>query len=322
MASSVACILGNAADGEAFSGQAHRLGMGSSATFTNTGSTPAVARSGIVPSGGTPLDVAPLGTPAMKVNVKAGTCVVQSTSATGGCFTVTLTTATDLDIGTSNPTNPRIDLVVAKVFADGTSATNCTVEVIAGTAAASPARPSISSPPANTHYFPLAQVRVEANATTIVAGKVTKVSGVDGLWTAAAGGLVPVASTADGATLPPFSPFVLPTGEQWLRYPSGVSSQYGNMHRYLRAISKSTGGAGDFTLDTSVFTAGVQVPSPFQNACEGAILLDGTNSSSFNEPVWFKLQSKTASAVTFRAYKASGVFTGATLDVYGIAWGW
>jgi hypothetical protein len=40
--------------------------------------------------------------------VKAGTCVVQSTSATGGCFTVTLTAATDLDIAASDPTNPRM----------------------------------------------------------------------------------------------------------------------------------------------------------------------------------------------------------------------
>jgi hypothetical protein len=326
MASSVACILGNAADGEAFSGQAHRLGMGSSATFVNTGSTPAVARSGIVPSGGTPLDVAPLGTPAMKVNVKAGTCVVQSTSATGGCFTVTLTTATDLDIGTSNPTNPRIDLVVAKVFADGTSATNCTVEVIAGTAAASPARPSISSPPANTHYFPLAQVRVEANATTIVAGKVTKATAVDGVWTAAAGGLVPVANLTEAGALPLYTPFYsIADRSSGKKLPGGASLD-GHQWRYIDAFGAVTNASGDVTVPFGLWLAGVWTAAPFPNGCFGAAAFDSSSFVTVDAPLWFK-QPRNAYGLnsanaTFRVYQTGGKYVSAGLDISGIAWGW
>lgn len=322
MASSVACILGNAADGESFSGQAHRLGMGSRATFVGSGSNPLASRSGIIPAGGTPLDVTALGTPAMKVNVKAGVCVVQSTSSTGGAFTAELTAATDLDIGTSDLTNPRIDLVVIRVLADGTSSSGAWVEVLPGAPAASPSRPSISSPPANTHYFPLAQVRVEANASTIVSSKVTKTSGTDGLWTASVGGLVPVASPADAANLPPFTPFIVPSAEQWIRHPNGTSYQTGNMHRYLHGVSVSTGGSGDFAVNTSVISNGAIVASPFPNACIGAMLFDATASGVLNEPVWFKLQNKTGSFCTFRAYRAAGVLTGATIDVVGFAWGW
>jgi hypothetical protein len=206
MANFVAGILGSAADGESFTGQAHRLGMASHATIVGDSSSALRSRSGIIPGGGTPLDVTALGTPAMKVNVKSGTCAVQDTGTTGGVHTVTLTTATDLDIATANATNPRIDLVVVKVFADGTSATNCTVEVLTGTPAGSPVRPSIASPPTNTHYFPLAQVRVEAAATSIVASKVTKTI-VDGVQTVAPGGVVPVASVAAASGLPMWTPF-------------------------------------------------------------------------------------------------------------------
>lgn len=322
MASSVACVLGNAADGESFSGQAHRLGMGSRATFVGSGSNPLASRSGIIPAGGTPLDVTALGTPAMKVNVKAGVCVVQSTSSTGGAFTAELTAATDLDIGTSDASNPRIDLIVMRVLADGTASSGAWVEVLPGTAAASPARPSIASPPANTHYLPLAQVRVEAAATTIVSSKVTKVTGSDGIWTAGVGGLVPVASQADAASLPIFTPYVLPTGEQGMKHPNGTAYQYGLMTRYFHAISAGTGPAGDFNVTCGEWRAGAFVSSPFPNACLGAALFDRTNSATLNEMVWYKLQILGASNCTFRAYRAAGVLTGGTVDVAGIAWGW
>jgi hypothetical protein len=261
----------------------------------------------------------------MKVNVKAGTCVVQSTSATGGCFTVTNTAATDLDIATSNPSNPRLDLVVAKVFADGTSATNCTVEVITGTAAASPVRPSIASPPANTHYFPLAQVRVEANATTIVAGKVTKLVNVDGLWTAAPGGLVPVGSTTDGATLPLNTPFILPTGEQFIRHPNGTSYQQGLMTRALINTSV-TNPSGDINVFYSKYENGVRADHPFPNACLGAMMINNYPPGTYNVPMWYTLSAMTSSFATFRVYTYTGgtvaPMLSATVQGVGFAWGW
>lgn len=327
MASSVEITLTNAADGKSFSGAAHRLGMGSSATFVNSGSTPAVARSGIIPSGGTPFDVTVLGTPAMKVNVKAGSAVVQAASATGGAFTVNNPSATDIDIATSDPSNPRIDLIVIRVLADGNGAnTKAWVERMTGTPAPSPARPSIASPPTNTHYFPLAQVRVEAAASTIVAGKVTKLAGTDGVWTAAPGGLVPVSNTTDGATLPLFTPFILPTGEQWIRHPNGTSYPQGFMTRALTFQNYVTNPAGDINVFHSKYENGVRADSPFPNACLGAMVINNWSPSTYNVPVWFTCSNYTASFATFRAYTfqsgAVGAMVNSAVSAVGLSWGW
>ena len=158
MASSVPGILGSAADGATFSGQQHRLGMASRATIVGDSTNALKSRSGIIPGGGTPLDVTALGTPAMKVNVKAGVCAVQDTDSSKGVHTVILTTAADLDIAASNATYPRIDLVVAKVYTPGDSTTTCTVEVLTGDANVVPAPPSIASPGANTSYLSLIHI--------------------------------------------------------------------------------------------------------------------------------------------------------------------
>lgn len=194
MASSVATTFHSAADGEQFTAAAFRLGAGSHSTVVNDGSDALKSRSGVVPGAGTPLDVTQLGTPAMQVTVKKGTVSQQSTSATGGMYFHSLTADTNLDIATANATNPRLDAVVATVFDDGTSASNTKIEVLTGVAAASPVLPAaLSSPPANTHYFPLAQVRVDAAVTSIVTAKITKPtfgSLVMGQFTCAPGGTV------------------------------------------------------------------------------------------------------------------------------------
>ena len=327
MASSVAGIFGNAADGEPFSGQAHRLGMASNATIGGSGSSPLVSRSGIIPANGAPLDVTPLGTPAMKVTVKAGSCVVQSTSATGGCFTVVLTTTTDLDIATSNPTNPRIDLVVATVIADGTGAgTSCKVEVLTGSPAASPSRPSIASPPANTHYFPLAQVRVEANATSIVSGKVTKLTAVDGVWTTAPGSKVPVANLTEAATLPLYTPFYSIADRSHGTVLPGGASLDGHQWRYINAFGTATNGSGDVSVPFGLWFAGTFSAAPFANMCLGAMAFDASSISTVDTPLWFKQPRNdfalSASSAQFRVYQTGGKYLSSGLDVSGIAWGW
>jgi hypothetical protein len=250
----------------------------------------------------------------MKVNVKAGTCVVQSTSATGGCFTVTLTAATDLDIATSDPTNPRLDLVVAKVFADGTSATNCTIEVLTGTAAASPARPSISSPPTNTHYFPLAQVRVEAAATTIVAGKVTKLTGVDGVWTVAPGGVVPVDVYTQASVLPFYTPFfATDVGLPGYVLPGGLAG-WGHMTRYWSGIV-TTNGSGDCSVNFGLKLAGGLTAAPFPNELLAVVCTDAQAASGLVVIPRWTSNTSTTSVATFRIFD----HTGATVNSTGFA---
>lgn len=196
MATSVATVFHSAADGEQFTASAWRLGAASKATVTSGWADALKARSGIQPGAGTPLDVVQLVSPAMQVTVKKGTVLQQSTSALGGVYSHSLTSDTALDIATAHASNPRLDVLVATVFDDGTSASNTKIEVLTGTAAASPSLPAaLTSPPANTHYFPLAQVRVEAAVTSIVTAKITKPGVVAlgltmGQFTAAPGGTI------------------------------------------------------------------------------------------------------------------------------------
>lgn len=175
MATSVATTFHSAADGEQFTAAAFRLGGGSHSTVVNDGTDALKSRSGILPGAGTPLDVVQLVSPGRAVTVKKGTVAQQSSNATGGVYFHSLTADTQLDHDTADTVNPRLDVIVATVFDDGTSASNTKIEILKGSPAASPSLPSaLSSPPANTHYFPLAQVRVNANATQILTSHITK----------------------------------------------------------------------------------------------------------------------------------------------------
>lgn len=75
-----------------------------------------------------------------------------------------------LTIAAANPSNPRIDRVVLHL---DTTANTAALEVMAGTAAASPVAVTITNT-ATQFYLPLAQVRVNAAVSTIAAGNVTR----------------------------------------------------------------------------------------------------------------------------------------------------
>ena len=328
MATSVSTVFHGLAAGDTFTPAELRSGLLSRAGVVQDGSTAGRGRPGILPGAGTPLAVLQASTPAMKVKVKAGTVVQISSDSPGGVYTHTLTTDTDLDIGTAPISNTRWDVVVAKVIDNG-SAPSTTIEVLQGSASVSPTYPAELTTPAdpNTKYFPLAKIVVGTSVSTIVTANISKPAAAGGLpnfgqMTVAPGGLVPASSTTDAAGLPPFSQWILPSGELGIKHPNGTSYQYGNMERLLYGIGVSTNGSGDFSINTSVITNGAIVSSPFPNACFGGWLFDATGSGTLNEPVWFKLQSKSASALGFRAYRAAGPLAGATLDVVGQAVGW
>lgn len=120
----------------------------------------------------TSLAVTQNGTPNMSVNVAAGQAAIFRTSSSPSDFYVVESpnTSTNLTIAASDPTNPRIDLIIARVndaqYSGGTN--NATVEVVTGTPAASPVAPTQP----NTSLL-LATVAVAANATTIVNANIT-----------------------------------------------------------------------------------------------------------------------------------------------------
>lgn len=118
-------------------------------------------------------DLAVTATTGLTVSIAGGRCFIAGTENTyqgtyycenRGAATVTLTGA--------NPTNPRIDLIVARirdsVYSGLAASDGFTIEAVAGTPAATPVAPAT---PANS--IVLAQVRVNAGATTVTGGNIT-----------------------------------------------------------------------------------------------------------------------------------------------------
>jgi hypothetical protein len=166
------------------------------------------AKSGFRPISPTldPGSVAATGTPDGFVHVTRFQLVLQSGRGNAsGTYLATVDATFDVNVlgdQAADPTNPRLDLIIAQqndtFYGDGDSAFG--VRHVIGTPAGSPAVPTVTG---SADYVPLAQVRVEANATTILGSKITdlRTSGhakslVGGLYTTALGGILPVASAA------------------------------------------------------------------------------------------------------------------------------
>lgn len=175
-------LLGTYSNGQTIGDKALRLGNISKAGVISDPTTALKARSGIIPGAGNPLDVVALTT--TSVTIKAGTAVFQATTgAADGVLAVTLTADTAIDTITGDGTNPRIDVVVIEVV----TGSDPVIKRVTGTPAASPVRPSLTpGSPSTTTWFPLAQLRVEKSTTPGIT--ITKVAGVDGVYTCAPGG--------------------------------------------------------------------------------------------------------------------------------------
>jgi hypothetical protein len=111
------------------------------------------------------------GTANMSVDVAGGRAFIAGSEATyQGTYFVENRGTTNLVISAADATNPRIDLIVAKVQDSGYSgATDAwSLAVVTGTPAASP-----SAPTAPDNSLVLARVAVAANATSIVNANIT-----------------------------------------------------------------------------------------------------------------------------------------------------
>lgn len=149
------------------------------------------ARGGLHPSLGVAMNVSQTGSPNMSVDVQSGHALVPGTEnlkqAMYSCFN---DGAVNRTITASDPSLPRIDIVVAKVqdtFYSGVANT-WSIVVVTGVAASSPAVPTA---PANS--LVLAQVAVGAAVTSIVNANITDARP----WLAATGGILPVRSKTE-----------------------------------------------------------------------------------------------------------------------------
>lgn len=109
----------------------------------------------------------------LTVSVADGRALITGTeNAYQGTYFVENRGAATVTMAGANATNPRIDLVVARVrdslYSGSAPSDGFTIEAVTGTAAASPTAPAT---PANS--LVLAQVRVNAAATTLTAGNIT-----------------------------------------------------------------------------------------------------------------------------------------------------
>jgi hypothetical protein len=156
-------------------GRQHDGGFWATADVQGNAMVPAqVWRSGVVPqasNNGTNVSlwVAPMASPSLSLQVYPGTGIISRASqAVYQAY---------LDAGIVNPrcadadpTNPRLDLIVARVedAAIGDSFTRAQIQVITGTPAGAPVLPPL---PAGA--IPLASARVNALATTITSANIT-----------------------------------------------------------------------------------------------------------------------------------------------------
>ena len=142
------------------------------------------------------------GTPNMSVDVAVGSCLITGTeSATQGAYWLENLAVLNVVISASDATNPRKDLIVAKVQdSDFSGATDAgSIVVVTGTPAGSPAEPTVPD-----NAVVLAMVDVAALASSVVDANVTdrrtSTTGQDRL--AAMGGVTVAASTAQLPTSP------------------------------------------------------------------------------------------------------------------------
>jgi hypothetical protein len=125
----------------------------------------------------------------MSISIDAGVAVIPSSSGvTNGCYRVASATAQTVTVAASDPSLPRIDLVVAAVVDNGnsTSFSYVGMSTPSGTPASSPVPPAA---PANS--IVLAQIRVNAGVTSITSGNITDVRA----FQCSPGGILPLPST-------------------------------------------------------------------------------------------------------------------------------
>ena len=163
-------------------------------------------------------------TPNMTVSVSSGIAVVNGTqNATQGSYVFLNDGAVSLTISAANATNPRRDLIIARIYDSQYSGSSNTsaLEVVTGTASATP-----TDPPMPANSIALAKINVAAAATSITAGMVEDLRD----FYAAPGGIIPVRNATrrnalvkyDGLTVYRLDTHVL---ETWNSSAAGWNSQ-------------------------------------------------------------------------------------------------
>lgn len=178
-------------------------------------------RQGIIPGLGKELSVAANGTPNMTVIVGSGGIIIPAPQNGHGGWYVANDGDLSLSIAAANATNPRTDLVIARV-ADPTYSAGgnglADIKVITGTAGVGAPVPTV--PTSEGVYQVLAQVAVAANATSIAGANITLNTATVRPYTTSIGGVLTVANAAARTGLPAQANgqqvWQIDTGQLWL----------------------------------------------------------------------------------------------------------
>ncbi|MEU0600144.1 hypothetical protein ABZ484_18155 [Streptomyces sp. NPDC006393] len=165
-------------------------------------------------------------TAGMTATIAPGRAVVQGTEA-AGAYPVALTDYTSVVFADGDANNPRIDLVVLRIYDaqyDNSGRTEAVLEVVQGAPAGTPQAPEV---PAAS--LPLATVRIPAGAS-VGTGGIAWSSAVTDLRTStvAAGGILPLyGNTAEAGSYPGQyrdvgNQIQRWNGSQWAGYPSQI----------------------------------------------------------------------------------------------------
>lgn len=255
-----------------YSARLDRITLG--ALLTPRSTTAVSPRPGVLPGRNTSEELAvhQRATPDMWVTVDPGQCVVQAAASGGGAYFCTNDAGYDVQLAAAHASLPRKDLIVARLWDaidDTGSANEWTLEPVTGTAAASPAAPTVPSNALNLY-----EVTVAANATAITNANLTDRR----IRTVARGGVLPVTST-----MLPTSPYpgmvvyaidtdtvMIWSGTAWRRFlTESYNASYGtlanlafdpNPNQAITTTSESNAGARVTTAQFS-FTMPPGVPS-------------------------------------------------------------
>ena len=223
------------------------LGAPDAAFMNSVAATTAGGSHGVIGTGGADLAVTQNGTPNMSVNVGAGRAFVRSGNASSiaaGTYAVMNDATVNVSISASDPTNPRIDLVVIQVRDNfyGEAADDVRITVVTGTPAASPAVPALTLFP---NALVLAQVAVAAATTTITNANITDKR----TFAAATGAVRPCTSTTRPSTTIPFGQriFEIDTGRELMWDQTGWVIMFEPIQAYTPTTTNLTLGNGTLT---------------------------------------------------------------------------
>lgn len=180
------------------------------------------ARAGVFPNGSNPADLQ--GVSALQAKVTPFQAFIDGTANTlQAGYLFTSDTDVTLTFSVGNGANPRIDLVVARVYDnpyDSSGFQEGEVAIVEGTPAGSP-----SPPPVPASSIPLWQVTVAANASGANPINFTTARTDRRFYTAAVGAIVPIASATErDAIVEPFNGMVIYRIDQkWIETYDGAA---------------------------------------------------------------------------------------------------